>query len=172
MSVQRAELLRLVEELPEEEVVLDDVRRHLRSVRERPWPPAWDFTPADLTNADCARMADLVNTYESLPQGTTDASVVEGYPETSAGQTGCTNRPGSPQQPRAVRCVASGRCVSSDGRHGRLSFVPPNRSAPVSLLAEDRADALEFRINGKHGDQVRPPCGTFVPTGRAGLLVR
>jgi len=43
MSVQREELLRLVEELPEEEVpaVLDDVRRHLRSVRERPWPPAW-----------------------------------------------------------------------------------------------------------------------------------
>jgi hypothetical protein len=43
MSVQRDELLRLIEELPEEEVsaVLDDVRRHLRSVRERPWPPAW-----------------------------------------------------------------------------------------------------------------------------------
>jgi hypothetical protein len=39
MSVQREELLRLVEEFPEEEVpaVLDDVRRHLRSVRERPW---------------------------------------------------------------------------------------------------------------------------------------
>ena len=39
MSEQREELFRLVEELPEEEVpaVLDDVRRHLRSVRERPW---------------------------------------------------------------------------------------------------------------------------------------
>ena len=35
-----------------------------------------DFTPADLTSADFARMADLVNTYESLPLGTTDASVV------------------------------------------------------------------------------------------------
>ena len=57
------------------------------------------------------------------------------------------------------------------GRRGRLSFVPPNRSAPVSLLAEDRADVLEFRINRKHGDQVRPPCGTLVPIGRAGLLV-
>jgi len=45
------------------------------------------------------------------------------------------------------------------GRRGRLSFVPPNRSAPVSLLAEDRADVLEFRINGKHGDQVRPRAG-------------
>jgi hypothetical protein len=43
MSAQREELLRLVEELPEEEVlaVLDDVRRHLRAVGERPWPPAW-----------------------------------------------------------------------------------------------------------------------------------
>jgi uncharacterized protein len=35
-----------------------------------------DFTPVDLTTADHARMADLVNTYESLPLGTTDASVV------------------------------------------------------------------------------------------------
>ena len=57
------------------------------------------------------------------------------------------------------------------GRRGRLSFVPPNRPPPVSLLAEDRADVLEFRINGKHGDQVRPPRGTLVPIGGAGLLV-
>ncbi len=35
-----------------------------------------DFTPVDLTSADFARMADLVNTHESLPLGTTDASVV------------------------------------------------------------------------------------------------
>jgi len=35
-----------------------------------------DFTAVDLTSADFARMADLVNTYESLPLGTTDASVV------------------------------------------------------------------------------------------------
>ncbi|GAA5122704.1 hypothetical protein [Haloechinothrix salitolerans] len=43
MSAERDELLRLVEELPEEEVpqALADVRRHLRPVRERPWPPAW-----------------------------------------------------------------------------------------------------------------------------------
>ena len=43
MSVQREELLRLVEELPEEDVpaVLDDVRRHLRAVRDHSWPPAW-----------------------------------------------------------------------------------------------------------------------------------
>ena len=35
-----------------------------------------DFTPVDLTSADFARMADLVNTYETLPLGTIDASVV------------------------------------------------------------------------------------------------
>lgn len=35
-----------------------------------------DFTPVDLTSADYVRMADLVNAYESLPLGTTDASVV------------------------------------------------------------------------------------------------
>jgi hypothetical protein len=43
MSVQREELLRLVEELPEDEVptVLDDVRRHLRAIKGQSWPPAW-----------------------------------------------------------------------------------------------------------------------------------
>ena len=35
-----------------------------------------EFTPVDLTSADFARRADLVNTYETLPLGTTDASVV------------------------------------------------------------------------------------------------
>ena len=40
MSEQREELLRLVEELPETEV-LDDVRRRLRAVKDKPWPPAW-----------------------------------------------------------------------------------------------------------------------------------
>ena len=32
--------------------------------------------PADLTSADYAQIADLVDTYESIPLGTTDASVV------------------------------------------------------------------------------------------------
>ena len=43
MSAQREELLRLVEELPETEVpaVLDAVHRHLRAVKNKPWPPAW-----------------------------------------------------------------------------------------------------------------------------------
>ena len=35
-----------------------------------------DFTPVDLSSVDYARMADLVTAYESLPLGTTDASVV------------------------------------------------------------------------------------------------
>lgn len=43
MSAERDELLRLVEELPDEQVpqALAEVRRHLRPVRNRPWPPAW-----------------------------------------------------------------------------------------------------------------------------------
>jgi len=35
-----------------------------------------DFSIVDLTAADYARMADLVDTYGSLPLGTTDASVI------------------------------------------------------------------------------------------------
>ena len=34
-----------------------------------------DFAPVDLTGADYAQIADLVNTYESLPLGNTGASV-------------------------------------------------------------------------------------------------
>lgn len=43
MTAPREELERLVRELPDEEVprVLEDVRRHLRPVKERPWPPPW-----------------------------------------------------------------------------------------------------------------------------------
>ncbi|WP_158891970.1 hypothetical protein [Amycolatopsis anabasis] len=43
MSAERDELLRLVEELPEDQVpqVLADVRKHLRPAAERPWPPTW-----------------------------------------------------------------------------------------------------------------------------------
>jgi hypothetical protein len=62
MSVQREELLRLVEELPEEEVsaVLDDVRRHLRVVREGPWPPAWFGAGEGRTDDVAARSEDLL----------------------------------------------------------------------------------------------------------------
>jgi hypothetical protein len=43
MSAERDELERLVRELPDEAVprALEDMRRHLRSVQDRPWPPAW-----------------------------------------------------------------------------------------------------------------------------------
>lgn len=37
---------------------------------------AGDFEPVDLTRADYARMAELVEQYANLPLGTTDASVV------------------------------------------------------------------------------------------------
>lgn len=50
MSGEREELARLVEELPDEEVpaALTEVRRHLRPVKDRPWPPAWfGIAPGD-----------------------------------------------------------------------------------------------------------------------------
>ena len=62
MSVPREELHRLVEELPENEVpvVLDDVRRHLRIVRGRHWPPAW-FGAGQSREPDvAARSEDLL----------------------------------------------------------------------------------------------------------------
>jgi hypothetical protein len=62
MSAQREELLRLVEELPEDEVpaVLDDVRRHLRAVQGRSWPPAWFGAGEGTTNDVAARSEDLL----------------------------------------------------------------------------------------------------------------
>lgn len=43
MSAERDELLRLVQDLPEDQVpqALADIRRHVRPVSERPWPPAF-----------------------------------------------------------------------------------------------------------------------------------
>jgi hypothetical protein len=63
VSVQREELLRLVEELPEEEVpaVLNDVRRHLHAVSEDAWPPAW-FGAGEGRKTDvAARSEDLLD---------------------------------------------------------------------------------------------------------------
>ncbi len=62
LSVQREELLRLVEELPEEEVpaVLDDVRRQLRAVKDRSWPPAWFGAREGRTDDVAARSEDLL----------------------------------------------------------------------------------------------------------------
>ncbi len=46
------------------------------TVSDRYYPQALPPIGHTATSADLARMADLVNTYESLPLGTTDASVV------------------------------------------------------------------------------------------------
>ncbi len=52
----------MVEELPEDEVpaVLDDVRRHLRAVRNRPWPPPWFGAGKGRTTNVAARSEDLL----------------------------------------------------------------------------------------------------------------
>jgi hypothetical protein len=62
MSAQREELLRLVEQVPEEEVpaVLDDVRRHLRAISERPWPPSWFGAGEGSADDIAARSEDLL----------------------------------------------------------------------------------------------------------------
>jgi hypothetical protein len=65
MSAERDELERLVHELPEDQVsvVLADIRRHLRRVEDRPWPPAF-FASAP---GDGTRIADQVD--ELLREG-------------------------------------------------------------------------------------------------------
>lgn len=53
MSVERDELHRLIEDLPDAQVAaaLADVRRHLGPVSERPWPPTWfGVVAAERTN--------------------------------------------------------------------------------------------------------------------------
>jgi len=63
MSAQREELLRLVQELPEDKVpaVLDDVRRHLRAVKNRAWPPAWFGAGTGRTIDVAARSEELLD---------------------------------------------------------------------------------------------------------------
>jgi hypothetical protein len=63
MSAQREELLRLVEELPETEVsaVLDDVRRHLRAVKDKSWPPAWFGAGQGSASDVAARSEELLD---------------------------------------------------------------------------------------------------------------
>jgi len=61
MSAERDELLRLVRQIPEEQVplALADVRRHLRPVQST-WPPAW-FGIAEGDGTDVgARSEDLL----------------------------------------------------------------------------------------------------------------
>jgi hypothetical protein len=56
MSAERDELLRLVQDLSEDQVphALAEVRRHLRPTKDRPWPPAF-FASAP---GDGTRIAD------------------------------------------------------------------------------------------------------------------
>jgi hypothetical protein len=59
MSPDREELERLVHELPEDQVplVLADIRRHLRLIEDRPWPPAF-FASAPGNETRIAEHAD------------------------------------------------------------------------------------------------------------------
>ena len=61
MSAERDELRRIVEELPDEEVgaALDELRRHLRPVSDRPWPPAF-FGAGKSRRPGVARRADEI----------------------------------------------------------------------------------------------------------------
>ena len=54
--------LRAVRRVSGEEVlaVLDDVRRHLRAVGERPWPPAWFGAGEGSADDIAARSEDLL----------------------------------------------------------------------------------------------------------------
>ena len=59
MSAEHDELMRLVRELPEDQVpqALAEIRSHLRPVSERPWPPAF-FASAPGAGTSIAERAD------------------------------------------------------------------------------------------------------------------
>jgi len=61
MSVERDELHRLIEDLPDEQVpaALVDVRRHLAPVSDSPWPPPW-FGVVEAERTDTAARADEI----------------------------------------------------------------------------------------------------------------
>jgi len=64
VSVERDELHRLVEELPDELVpaALDEVRRHLAPAahRRRPWPPSWFGAGSAVATDTAARSEELL----------------------------------------------------------------------------------------------------------------
>jgi len=64
-SAERDELMRLVRELPDDQVpdALREIRRHLKPVGDRPWPPAF-FASAP---GDGERIADQAD--ELLREG-------------------------------------------------------------------------------------------------------
>ncbi|MQA09556.1 MAG: hypothetical protein GEU98_13590 [Pseudonocardiaceae bacterium] len=63
MSAERDELMRLVQELPDDQVpqALADVRRRLRPVSERPWPPEWFGSAEGDGTAIGARSEELLH---------------------------------------------------------------------------------------------------------------
>lgn len=63
MTAERDELMRLVRELPDEQLpqALADVRRHLRPVNERPWPPPWFASAKGDGTAVGARSEELLS---------------------------------------------------------------------------------------------------------------
>jgi hypothetical protein len=58
-SPERDELMRLVQEIPDDQVpdALREIRRHLQPVSERPWPPAF-FASAPGDGVSIAEQAD------------------------------------------------------------------------------------------------------------------
>ena len=63
MSADRDELRRLVEEIPDEEVpaALADIRLHLRSVGDRPWPPAFFGSVTSKTPDVSSRVDEILS---------------------------------------------------------------------------------------------------------------
>jgi hypothetical protein len=61
MSADRDELRRLVDELPEEQVLvaLAEVRQRLASTAQPPWPPAW-FGAGQAKRPDVAERAEEI----------------------------------------------------------------------------------------------------------------
>jgi hypothetical protein len=61
MSGERDELRRLVDEVPDSELLgaLADLRRHLRPVKQAPWPPAF-FNSARSGTPGVARRVDEI----------------------------------------------------------------------------------------------------------------
>lgn len=62
MSIERDELHRLIEDLPEEQVAaaLADVRRHLGTASDQSWPPQWFGAGAGKRTDTAARAEEIL----------------------------------------------------------------------------------------------------------------
>ena len=85
-----------------------------------------DFEAVDLTRADYARMADLVDQYANLPLGTTDAAVVA-----------AAERLGSQRSPRSTgrTSASSVRATRPPSRSSRDAALPADQSLPSRSVA-------------------------------------